>query len=161
MNKVFLIAAVALGVASTSAMAQDDGKLPHRAKAEAPAKAFNVGNDYKTYRFTKLPEGATPVLKGRGDVLLAGTEMTNSITGKPALVSGIISVLMNTHDADAVANQLGLTVERVYPRLDLVLFKASEGTEMLALRNSIKAIEGVNGVDVEIVEERMTPDVLR
>ncbi len=50
MNKVFLIAAVALGVASTSAMAQDDGKLPHRAKAEAPAKAFNVGNDYKTYR---------------------------------------------------------------------------------------------------------------
>ena len=32
---------------------------------------------------------------------------------------------------------------------------------MLALRNSIKAIEGVNGVDVEIVEERMTPDVLR
>ena len=63
------------------------------------------------------------MLKGRGDVLLAGTEMTNSITGKPALVSGIISVLMNTHDADAVANQLGLTVERVYPRLDLVLFK--------------------------------------
>ncbi|MEC7641896.1 hypothetical protein [Idiomarina sp.] len=161
MNKVFLIAAVALGVASTSAMAQDDGKLPHRSKAEAPAKAFNVGNDYKTYRFTKLPEGASPVLKGRNDVLLAGTEMTNSITGKPAFVSGVISVLMNTYDADSVAIQLGLTVERVYPRLDLVLFKAAEGTEMLSLRKSIKAVEGVNGADIEIVEERMTADVLR
>jgi chromosome condensin MukBEF MukE localization factor len=93
-------------------------------------------------------------------VLLAGTEMINRITGEKAYVSGIITVLASDVDADALASQFGLTVERVYSRLNLAMLKAPDGTNMLKLRDELRSVSGVNSIKVEIVENLRKPHTL-
>ena len=118
--------------------------------------------DYKAYQFTKLPEPRKDVdfSQRKGSQLLAGTEMVNTLSGKEAYVSGIVSVLMDGTDIDQLAQQFGLTVERLYGRLNLALLKAPEGTEMLQLRRDMMDFTGVNNVDIEIVEDIRETHVL-
>lgn len=111
--------------------------------------------DYKAYQFVRVPEAKTAqVTENRaGQSLLAGTEMVNTVTGKEAYVSGIVSVLTKDTDVNALAEQFGLEVERLYGRLNLALLRAPEGTDMLQLRREMMDFTGVNNVDVEIVED--------
>lgn len=161
MNLIKALLAVAVsGVVAVSATAQE---LPTPMKKQQPAKKqlpqLDAKRDYQQYSFTKLPESAK--LSGEEDkVLLAGTEMVNSFTGEKAYVSGIITVLTNDVDTDALASQFGLTVERVYSRLNLAMLKAPEGTDMLKLRDEMRGVSGVNSIKVEIVENLRKPHTL-
>lgn len=161
MNLVKALLAVAVsGVVAASATAQE---LPAPQQKQKPTvdlqKNLETKPDYKGYSFTKLPESAEPSAESES-TLLAGTEMVNRITGEKAYVSGVITVLTENTDANELANQFGLTVERVYSRLNLAMLKAPEGTDMLKLREQLKGVEGVNSIKVEIVENLRKPHVL-
>lgn len=120
-----------------------------------------VERDFGAYRFTSVPE-FTGERGSLGDrVLLAGTEMVNTISGKPALVSGILSVHLDSLDANEVAAEHGLKVVQLYDRLGIALLEAPVGTDMLSLQSSIERVNGVRAVEVEIVEERRQLHVLR
>jgi hypothetical protein len=162
MKLVTLFALAASGMIAASASAQ---QLPTPKVGETIDNPQFIGGerDYKAYQFTKLPEPRTGVdfSERSGDQLLAGTEMVNTLSGKEAYVSGIVSVLMDGTDIDALAQQFGLTVERLYGRLNLALLRAPEGTEMLQLRRDMMAFTGVNNVDIEIVEDIREPHVIK
>ncbi len=153
-----LLAVAVSGVVAVSATAQE---LPAPQQKQKPTvdlqKKLEAKADYKRYSFTKVPESAEAAVE---NVLLAGTEMVDRITGEKAYVSGVITVLTENTDANELANQFGLTVERVYSRLNLAMLKAPEGTDMLKLREQLKGVEGVNSIKVEIVENIRKPHVL-
>lgn len=155
-----LLAVAVSGVVAVSAAAQE---LPAPQQKQKPTvdlqKKLEAKADYKRYSFTKVPESAEATAENE-NVLLAGTEMVDRITGEKAYVSGIITVLTENTDANELANQFGLTVERVYSRLNLAMLKAPEGTDMLKLREQLKGVEGVNSIKVEIVENIRKPHVL-
>lgn len=155
-----LLAVAVSGVVAVSATAQE---LPAPQQKQKPTvdlqKKLEAKADYKRYSFTKVPESAEAVAENE-NVLLAGTEMVDRITGEKAYVSGVITVLTENTDANELANQFGLTVERVYSRLNLAMLKAPEGTDMLKLREQLKGVEGVNSIKVEIVENIRKPHVL-
>lgn len=157
------IALATSGLVMASASAQQLPVPQPGAKQAVQSPAIGGKRDYKAYQFVRIPSAAGQTnLSQRGDqVLLAGTEMVNTLSGKPALVSGIVSVL-TTEDGDAqvIAQQFGLSVERVFGRLNLALLKAPEGTEMLQLRKDMLKASGVSNVDVEIVEELREVDVV-
>ncbi|AVJ55295.1 hypothetical protein C5610_02635 [Idiomarina sp. OT37-5b] len=162
MKLVTLFALAASGLIAASASAQ---QLPTPKVGETIDNPQFIGGDrdYKGYQFTKLPEPRAGVdfSERSGEQLLAGTEMVNTLSGKEAYVSGIVSVLMDGTDIDALAQQFGLTVERLYGRLNLALLRAPEGTEMLQLRRDMMAFTGVNNVDIEIVEDIREPHVIK
>lgn len=162
MNLIKALLAVAVsGVVAVSATAQE---LPVPMKKQQPVKKqlpqMDAKRDYQQYSFTKLPKAAEPSAEESDNALLAGTEMVNRITGEKAYVSGIITVLASDVDADALASQFGLTVERVYSRLNLAMLKAPEGTNMLKLRDEMHGVSGVNSIKVEIVENLRKPHTL-
>ncbi len=162
MKLVTLFALAASGMMMASAVAQ---QLPTPKVGEDISNPQFIGGerDYKTYQFTKLPEpkSGADFSERSGEQLLAGTEMVNTLSGKEAYVSGIVSVLVEGTDIDALAQQFGLTVERLYGRLNLALLRAPEGTEMLQLRRDMMAFTGVNNVDIEIVEDIREPHVIK
>jgi translation elongation factor EF-1beta len=155
-----LLAVAVSGVVAVSATAQE---LPAPQQKKTPAvdltKKFDGKADYQRYSFTSLPE-SVDASEQSGDVLLAGTEMVDRITGEKAYVSGVVTVLTENVSADDLASEFGLTVERVYSRLNLAMLKAPEGTDMLQLREQLKGVEGVNSIKVEIVENIRKPHVL-
>jgi hypothetical protein len=157
--KALLTVAVS-GAIAVSATAQE---IPAPMKKQQPAvkqlPQLDAKRDYQQYSFTKLPESADKSAQD-GDVLLAGTEMVNRITGEKAYVSGVVTVLTKNVDAGDLASQFGLTVERVYSRLNLAMLKAPEGTNMLKLRDELRGVSGVNSIKVEIVENIRKPHTL-
>ncbi|RUO71729.1 S8 family serine peptidase [Idiomarina ramblicola] len=156
-----LLAVAVSGVVAVSATAQEV-PAPMKKQQQPAVKqlpAMDAKRDYQQYSFTKLPESAEQQAED-SDVLLAGTEMVNRITGEEAYVSGVVTVLTKGVDADALASQFGLTVERVYSRLNLAMLKAPEGTNMLKLRDEMHGVSGVNSIKVEIVENLRKPHSL-
>lgn len=157
--KALLTVAVS-GAIAVSATAQEVPAPMKQQQAKAKQlPQLQAERDYQRYSFTKLPESVEPSA-AQGDVLLAGTEMVDRITGEEAYVSGVVTVLTENVDADALASQFGLTVERVYSRLNLAMLKAPEGTDMLKLRNELRGVNGVNSIKVEIVQNIRKPHVL-
>ncbi|WP_404401835.1 hypothetical protein LG288_02835 [Idiomarina seosinensis] len=159
------ISIVTLAVSSLMVASACAQELPvPQPQKDEQASAFTGGErDYKTYQFINEPKPAddTNLADRSGERLLAGTEMVNTLSGKEAFVSGVVSVLTEGANADELAQQFGLTVERVYGRLNLVLLRAPEGTDMLQLRRDMMDYTGVSNVDVEIVEALRESDVLR
>lgn len=157
--KALFIVAVS-GVMALSASAQQMPEpIQKQHDADKHMPSLDAKRDYQQYSFTKLPKSAEPAAEG-SDMLLAGTEMINRVTGGKAYVSGIITVLTKDLDADALATQFGLTVERVYSRLNLAMLKAPEGTNMLTLRDKLRSVDGVDSIKVEIVENLRKPHAL-
>ena len=160
--KVLTLCALAASVALVASAQAQQLPTPKLGQDNAAPQFAGGERDYKAYQFTKLPEPrqGSDFSQRKGDTLLAGTEMVNTLSGKEAYVSGIVSVLMDGTDIDQLAQQFGLTVERLYGRLNLALLKAPEGTEMLQLRRDMMDFTGVNNVDIEIVEDIREPHVL-
>ncbi|MGM0482231.1 MAG: hypothetical protein ACQEQZ_09920 [Pseudomonadota bacterium] len=159
------VSIVTLAVSSLMVASACAQQLPvPQPQEDQQASTFVDGErDYKMYQFVQEPEPATGNnLADRSDErLLAGTEMVNTLSGKQAYVSGVVSVLTEGAEADELAQQFGLTVERVYGRLNLTLLRAPEGTDMLQLRRDMMDYTGVSNVDVEIVEDLREPDIIR
>ena len=157
LTKTFLTLAVGSLVAVPTAFAQQDqSQFPIRTQEQEPTlPSMDKEPDFKGYVFTKVPGEAKRT--GYGEFLLAGTEMVNKITGDKAFVSGVITVVTESVDASELASQYGLTVERLYPRLNMAMLKAEEGTDMLSLERELKAVGGITGIKVEIVSELNKP----
>ncbi|RUO80251.1 hypothetical protein CWI84_06360 [Idiomarina tyrosinivorans] len=164
--KTLTLSIAVTSLLSIPALAQQHGKLlPHQnANKVSPFQAIQPGAikgaDYKGYKFTRLPMGvdASTLNNANEKPLFAGTEMVNTITGKPAYVSGVISVVLTQADPDEIAAQLGLVVDKRYDRMNVALLRAPEGTDMLALKQQLKHMQGVSGADIEVVEELRQPD---
>lgn len=134
----------------TSVMAQEPLLKPVEPVGNAPLLA---SKSYKQYRVDSSEIDSAQVSDRAAGRLIAGTKVVNTLSGEPGEVSGIVAVLINDQNIDALAQQFGLAVERRYDRLNLALLKAEAGTDMLQLRRDMMGVDGISGVDIEIVEQ--------
>lgn len=151
--KTLVVAGISSMVLATGVMAQE----PILKTVEQVGKPPVVKQQqYDLYRVAPSQAASQQVSDRAAGRLIAGTEVVNTLSGTLGQVSGIVAVLINDNDIDALANQFGLAVERRYDRLNLALLKAQDGTDMLQLRRDMMSVDGIAGVDIEIVEQLRT-----
>lgn len=149
--KTLLVASISSAVLVTSVMAQEPLLKPVDQVGQVPT--LQNQKQYSQYRVVSSAVDGNKLSDRSAGRLIAGTEVINTLSGERGQVSGVIAVMINDTNIDALAQQFGLSVERRYDRLNMALLKAADGTDMVTLRKDMMATGDVTGIDIEIIEE--------
>lgn len=89
------------------------------------------------------------------DGLIANRVVRNTMTDELGIMTGRVSVMTSDQSAlEQASRQLNLQLVKRLPSGKVVMFKASNGTDLLALKQQLEAIPGVKQVRLDVLEKR-------